>query len=190
MKVFEILLIAVALSMDAFSVCVSAGIVYTGITKKQSLTMPVAFGVFQSTMPIVGFFLGSMFEQIITRWQGVVSLAILGVIGLNMIIESVFKKDSESNKELSFFSLIALSVATSIDAFAVGVSFVAMGISGVFDMSLDNIFSASLVIGITTFILCIFALIIGKKLGDKLGDKAEIAGGIVLILIGLKNFLF
>lgn len=190
MSIFELLLIAVALSLDAFSVCVSAGIVYKGITKKQSMLMPVAFGIFQGIMPIAGFFLGYMFERVITKWQGPVSLIILGVIGLNMIIESVCKTEDTAPKELTFASLITLALATSIDAFAVGVSFVAMGVSRTFDATINNIFTSAFIIAVTTFVLCIFALLLGKKVGEKLGDRAGIVGGIILILIGLKNLLF
>ena len=190
MSIFELLLIAVALSLDAFSVCVSAGIVYKGITKKQNLLMSISFGIFQGIMPIAGFFLGYMFERVITKWQGPISLIILGVIGLNMIIESVFKKEDATPKKLTFASLITLSFATSIDAFAVGVSFVAMGVSRTFDATVNNIFTSSMIIAVTTFVLCIFALLLGKKVGEKLGERAEIVGGIVLILIGLKNLLF
>ena len=122
--------------------------------------MPIAFGLFQGIMPIFGFYLGALFSGFIEKYAGVISLVILGVIGINMIREGILP-----------------AVATSIDAFAVGVSFAAQGV---------EIFMSALIIAVTTFLLSLIAVIIGEKAGERLGSKAEILGGIILIIIGVK----
>lgn len=190
MSPFEILCIAIALSMDAFSVCLSSGMVYPTMTRGQKFSMPLAFGLFQGIMPVLGYFMCSVFSDFVSRWQGPVSLLMLGIIGFNMIKEGLSKSDEQEGKKLTFLSLIVLAVATSIDAFAVGVSFAASGLTLDFSDVLNNIFTASGLIAISTFVLCIMALILGRKVGEKLGDRAEIVGGIILILIGIKNMFF
>lgn len=177
MTIAEILLIGIALSMDAFAVCLSSGMVYTNLTRAKKLSMPLAFGVFQGIMPIGGFFLGSMFADIINKFSGPVALVILGVIGINMIREGVSGGEEEEEKLLTFKVLMLQAVATSIDAFAVGVSFAASG---------APIFSAAPLIAITTFIISLAGVFIGGKLGERLGNRAEILGGTILIIIGIK----
>ena len=191
MTIAEILLIGAALSMDAFSVSLSSEMVYPGLTRTRRMMMPVVFGVFQGLMPTAGFFLGFRFRDIISRAQGPLSLVILGLIGLNMIRDGI-KPEAGGNvgKQLTAASLIALAVATSIDAFAVGVSFAASGVSIALYPLTQNIFIASAMIAATTFILCLIALPLGRAASDKLGDKAQIAGGVILIIIGLKNMFF
>lgn len=190
MTVFEILCIGIALSMDAFSVSLSSGMVYPDMTKSQKLSMPIAFGIFQGIMPVLGYFLCSVFADFINKWQGPISLVILCAIGINMIKEGLEKDKETENKSLTIYSLIILAVATSIDAFAVGVSFAASGLTVGFSDISNNIFTASGIIAVSTFVLCILALILGKKVGEKLGDRAEIVGGIILIIIGIKNMFF
>lgn len=177
MSFIEIVLIGIALSMDAFAVSVAASMSYNGLTKKQKLSMPVAFGLFQGIMPILGYYLGSLFSSFIEKYAGVISLVILGVIGINMIRESFSPEAQREKKTLTLKVLLIQAVATSIDAFAVGVSFAAQGV---------RIFTSSLIIAVTTFLLSLAAIAIGKKTGKKLGSKAEIIGGIILIIIGVK----
>lgn len=177
MSFIEILLIGIALSMDAFAVCLSSSMVYTKLTPKQKLSMPVAFGVFQGLMPVTGFFLGSLFADIINKWSGPISLIILGFIGVNMLREGLSDDEEHSTKEFTFKILILQAIATSIDAFAVGVSFAA---------SQAPIFTAAPIIAVTTFILSMVAQFIGNKVGEKLGNRAEILGGVILIIIGIK----
>lgn len=177
MGLFEIIVIGLALSMDAFAVCLSSAVIYPGIGKREKLSMPVAFGVFQGIMPVLGYFFGGLFGSIIEKYGGWVAFAILGVIGFNMIRESICG-DEEEAKKFTFSILILQAVSTSIDAFATGVSFIAVG---------ANILYASSIIALTTFIMCLIALIIGNKIGDKLGKYGGICGGIVLILIGIKS---
>ncbi|MCC8161011.1 MAG: manganese efflux pump MntP family protein [Oscillospiraceae bacterium] len=177
MSLYEIILIGIALSMDAFAVCIASSMVYTNMTFSQKLSMPIAFGLFQGIMPVLGYYLGSLFASIIEKWSGPISLVILGVIGINMIREGFSKEESKETKTLTFKILIIQTIATSIDAFAVGVSFAASG---------ANIWLSAPIIAVTTFILSLIAVFIGVKAGEKLGQKAEILGGIILIIIGIK----
>ena len=162
MSISEIVLIGIALSMDAFAVCVASSMVYTNMTWLRKLSMPIMFGLFQGIMPILGFFLGSLFASFIEKWSGPISLLILGIIGINMIREGLAKDEETEPKKLTLWILLVQAVATSIDAFAVGVSFAANSAN-------------------------IIALFVGTKAGEKLGDKAEILGGIILIIIGIKS---
>ncbi len=180
MSVFEILLIGIALSMDAFAVCIAGAMAYTDMSIRQKLAMPAAFGLFQGIMPVAGFYLGSLFASFINRWSGVISLVILGVIGVNMIREALKGGEERPPKTLTLKVLLIQAVATSIDAFAVGVSFAASGA--------DIRLSAPL-IALTTFVLSLIAVFIGVKAGEKLGQKAEILGGAILIIIGIKALL-
>ncbi len=177
MSIYEIVLIGIALSMDAFAVSVAASMVYTNMTASWKLRMPAAFGLFQGIMPILGFYLGSLFADFIETWSGPISLLILGVIGINMIREGLSKEDEREEKVLTFKILFVQAVATSIDAFAVGVSFAANG---------ADIWLSAPIIAATTFLLSLPAVFIGVRAGEKLGHKAEILGGIILIIIGIK----
>ena len=191
MTIAEILLIGAALSMDAFSVSLSSEMAYPNLTRARRFMMPVMFGIFQGLMPMAGYFLGYWFRDIISRWQGPISLVILGLIGLNMIRDGIKADGDEHNdKQLTIAALIALSIATSIDAFAVGVSFAASGISMSLYPLTQNIFIVSAIIAATTFVLCIAALPIGRAASGKLGDRAQILGGVILIIIGIKNMFF
>lgn len=180
MGIAEILLIGIALSMDAFAVCLSSGMVYPGMKKMQKLSMPVAFGLFQGIMPVLGYYLGNIFSDIIDRYSGIISLVILGAIGINMIRDGFAPEEEKTEKTFTLTVLLLQAVATSIDAFAVGVSFAAGG---------ADILLAAPVIALTTFLLSIAALILGAKAGEHLGAKGEILGGIILIIIGIKALL-
>ena len=175
MSISEIVLIGIALSMDAFAVCVASSMVYTNMTWLRKLSMPIMFGLFQGIMPILGFFL---FASFIEKWSGPISLLILGIIGINMIREGLAKDEETEPKKLTLWILLVQAVATSIDAFAVGVSFAANS---------ANIWQSAPIIAVTTFVLSLIALFVGTKAGEKLGDKAEILGGIILIIIGIKS---
>ena len=178
MSISEIILIGVALSMDAFAVSLSSGMMYSGLTRKQKISMPLAFGLFQGIMPIIGYFLGSLFSDFITKWDGPIALVILGFIGINMIKYGLTADEAKEPKRLTIQTLLLQAVATSIDAFAVGVTFAAGG---------ADIFTAAPIVAVTTFTLSLIAVIIGEKVGEKLGDRAEIIGGIILIIIGIKS---
>jgi len=194
MGLLEILLLGVALATDAFSVTISNTFAFDDHRVSRLMRMPLFFGLFQFGMPLAGYFVGGIAAELIEKYAGMVSLVILGFIGSNMLYSGykALKEDaSEEDEEevqqgaqqsattLSYGKLLFQAVATAIDAFAVGVSFRAHSV---------NIMVASALFGIITAILCTIALFIGKKLGSLLGDRAEMVGGIVLILIGLKAF--
>lgn len=198
MGLLEILMLGVALATDAFSVTISNTFAFDDHRFSRLMRMPLFFGLFQFGMPLAGYFVGGIAAELIEKYAGIVSLVILGFIGLNMLYSgyNALKEDaSEEDEEeaqqgaqqdaqqdattLSFGKLVFQAVATAIDAFAVGVSFRAHSV---------DILVASALFGIITAILCTIALFIGKKLGSLLGDRAEMVGGVVLILIGLKAF--
>lgn len=187
MSIGEILLLGLALSADAFSVTISNTFAYASESKRRLLLMPLFFGAFQGLMPLLGYFLGGLAADLIERYAGIVTLLILGIIGGNMIREGLeaLRNPQEAHEHretarLTVGTLVFQAIATAIDAFAVGVSLRAQSV---------EIFSASLIIGCTTAFCCVIGLIIGKRLGPLLGDRAEVVGGTVLVLIGLRAFL-
>jgi UPF0059 membrane protein CBO1290/CLC_1328 len=194
MGLLEILMLGVALATDAFSVTISNTFAFDDHRVSRLMRMPLFFGLFQFGMPLAGYFVGGIAAELIEKYAGMVSLVILGFIGSNMLYsgykalkEDASEEDEEEAQQgaqqgattLSYGKLLFQAVATAIDAFAVGVSFRAHSV---------DILVASALFGIITAILCTIALFIGKKLGSLLGDRAEMVGGIVLILIGLKAF--
>ena len=178
MSIVEIIMLGLALSMDAFAVTISNSFVYPKLSRARSLSMPLAFGIFQFLMPVIGFMLG----QLVTQYAGIITFVILGFIGGKMIWDAFHEEEDEEESEqtLTMPVLLFQAVATSIDALAVGVSFAALEV---------NVFASSGIIGITTALTCLVALAIGKRFGNALGEKATIVGGVVLILIGLKSLL-
>ena len=194
MGLLEILMLGMALATDAFSVTISNTFAFDDRRFSRLMRMPLFFGLFQFGMPLAGYFVGGIAAELIEKYAGIVSLVILGFIGSNMLYsgykalkEDASEEDEEEAQQeaqqdattLSYGKLVFQAVATAIDAFAVGVSFRAHSV---------DILVASALFGIITAILCTIALFIGKKLGSLLGDCAEMVGGIVLILIGLKAF--
>ena len=194
MGLLEILMLGVALATDAFSVTISNTFAFDDHRFSRLMRMPLFFGLFQFVMPLAGYFVGGIAAELIEKYAGIVSLVILGFIGSNMLYsgykalkEDASEEDEEEAQQdaqqgattLSYGKLVFQAVATAIDAFAVGVSFRAHSV---------DILVASALFGIITAILCTIALFIGKKLGSLLGDRAEMVGGVVLILIGLKAF--
>jgi putative Mn2+ efflux pump MntP len=228
--IIEIVIVGLALSMDAFAVTMSNACAYPGATKAQRIAMPVVFGLFQGLMPLAGYFAGGLAASFIDQYAGIVALIILACIGGKMVwgglralravrvatksakggVEDgngVGDRDgdrdgagdrdrggdgdgdrdatddlcpqpqADSPRQLSFVTLLAQGVATSIDAFIVGVSFLALG---------APIAVAAPLVALTTFVCCLVALGLGRRFGVLLGDRAEIVGGVVLILIGVK----
>ena len=180
--IVDLLLVAVALSMDAFAVAVSSGIVSDSPGWKNIVKLAFFFGFFQFLMPVVGFVLGQLVSEFITQYAGFITFVILGFIGGKMIWDAFHEEEGveASGQTLTVPVLLFQAVATSIDALAVGVSFAALEV---------NVLTSSGIIGITTALTCAVALIIGKRFGNALGEKATIIGGVVLILIGLKSLL-
>lgn len=181
MGFLDIFLIGVALSMDAFAVSVCKGLSVKKAGVKHVLTVGVYFGGFQALMPMLGFLLGYKFESFITNIDHWIAFVLLAIIGGNMIREALGKdEDDKENDDFSFKAMLPLAVATSIDALAVGISFAFLGV---------DIVTAALLIGATTFVLSGVGIFVGNIFGSKYKSKAELAGGIVLILIGAKILL-
>ena len=183
MDFITLLFIAVGLAMDAFSVSVTDGIVLKKIKVSNALKVALFFGVFQFGMLFIGYLLGSAFEKYISSIDHWVAFVLLMIIGGKMFFEALFEKDNQEDFEkkenpLDNKVLTVLAIATSIDALAVGISFAAMKNTGI-------LFSAS-VVGIVAFLFSFFGMYIGNKCGNLFGSKSEIAGGIVLMGIGIK----
>lgn len=177
----EILLIGIGLSMDAFSVSICKGLTTKKFSLKMAMICGLWFGGFQALMPLVGYFLGVQFENLIASFDHWIAFGLLALIGINMIREAVSKKEEENDSgALDARTMFLLAVATSIDALAVGVSFAALN---------ENIWRAIVIIGLTTFFFSAVGVKIGNVFGSKYEKKAAISGGIILILIGLKILL-
>ena len=181
MGLLELFILAVGLSMDAFAVSVCKGLSTQKLKTKHYLIIGAWFGGFQALMPTIGYFLGSTFEKYITSFDHWVAFVLLAIIGGNMISEGCSKEDGKANDSFSFKTMIVLAVATSIDALAVGITFALLP-----DV---NIVAAVSFIGVITFIISAIGLKIGNIFGLKYKSKAEIAGGVILILIGTKILL-
>lgn len=185
MGFFTLFLTSLGLSMDACAVSISNGMCYTNIKNKQILSTAFSFGFFQTFMPVLGYIVGLSFREYITFLDHWIALILLGAIGGKMMIDGIKDiKNPEacitSNKILKINILVMQSIATSIDAFAVGIGFAVMKV---------NIYSACTTIGIVTFLNSIIGSLLGKKFGGIFKQKAEILGGLILILIGLKIFI-
>lgn len=183
MGITELILLSLGLAMDAFSVSVCKGLSMKKINYGGALITAAFFGVFQALMPLAGYFLGSRFESYISRYSHWVAFILLGFIGGKMIIEAIRSEEETgetSEYKLDIKELFILAVATSIDALAVGVIFAAQKTSLIFSVT---------VIGVITFAVCLVGVIIGNRFGSKYEKKAELVGGIVLVLIGLKLLL-
>lgn len=181
MGILELVLIAVSLSMDAFAVSVCKGLSTRKLCWKHYLLIGIWFGGFQALMPTIGYFLGSTFEKYIQSFDHWIAFVLLAFIGGNMLKEGFSKKEEKEDDSFTFRTMIVLAVATSIDALAVGITFALLP-----DV---NIAAAVALIGGTTFILSAVGLKVGNIFGAKYKSRAEIAGGVILILIGLKILL-
>ena len=179
MSVFDIFIIGVGLSMDAFAVAATDGIVSKPNLKK-ALLIAFAFGLFQAAMPLIGFFAGSLFGEIVEKYDHWIALVLLTIIGGKMIADFFEKDEEKTTHSLTLKTLLMQAVATSIDALAVGVSFAGLTF---------NVFVAVGIIGITTFALSLIAIYLGETCGKFLADKATLVGGIILVAIGLKIFI-
>ena len=173
-------LIAVALAMDAFSVSMTKGFTQKNLTNSQILYYGLFFGGFQAAMPILGYLCGNIIASVVTSLAPIIGFILLLAIGLNMIRESLSSGDEDIKDYFSFKEVTLLAIATSIDAFAVGITIALIN---------DPILISSAIIGIVAFIFSIAGIFIGKKLGDYVGDKFQILGGVILILIGIKILL-
>ena len=180
MGLLEIFFIGVGLAMDAFAVSVCKGLSMKKLDWKKAIIIALYFGIFQAGMPVIGYFLGSTFENLVTKVDHWIAFILLAAIGANMIKEAFSNETEDENDNVDFKTMIVLAIATSIDALAVGITFAFFKI---------NLLLAIAIIGITTFVISLLGVKIGNKFGSKYESKAEIAGGIVLILMGLKILL-
>ncbi|MBQ8835179.1 MAG: manganese efflux pump [Oscillospiraceae bacterium] len=186
MGLSELLLLALGVSMDAFAVSICKGLAMKKATLKAGLTCGVWFGGFQALMPLIGFFLGTLFAEAIQAVDHWVAFILLGIIGVNMLKEALEKEEEgcgceEQNADLSVKTMFVMAVATSIDALAVGISLAMAGNV--------NIVMAVLLIGAFTCVMSTIGVKVGNVFGSRFEKKAQLAGGVILILLGLKILL-
>ena len=180
MGLWELFILAVGLSMDAFAVSVCKGLAMKRISWKKMLIVGLWFGGFQALMPTVGYLLGAQFSDRITSIDHWIAFVLLAAIGANMIKEALSKDEDKCDDSLGFRTMLVLAIATSIDALAVGVTFAFLNV---------NLGFAVTFIGVTTFVISAVGVKVGNVFGARYKSKAELAGGIILILLGLKILL-
>jgi len=178
MSFWEILLLAVGVSMDAFAVSIGKGLSVQKVTPKELLSVALWFGGFQALMPLIGYFLGASFADLVTKVDHWIAFGLLAFIGGNMIVEALKGGEVKpGDSSFSFRTMLLLAIATSIDALAVGVSLAFLQVS---------IWRPVAIIGLTTAAFSATGLLIGKKVGARFHSAAELLGGVILIAIGLK----
>lgn len=180
MTLLELITIGVGLAMDAFAVSVCKGLSMKKLTVSKATKVGLYFGFFQGFMPFIGFCLGVGFKESITSIDHWIAFILLGLIGGNMIKEALGEEDENVDDDLSVKTMLMLAIATSIDALAVGVTFAFLSV---------NIYLACTIIAVTTFAISVAGVKIGHVFGLKYKSKAELAGGIILILMGVKILL-
>lgn len=180
MSFLELLIIAVGLSMDAFAVAICKGLAQPGYSVRHSVITGAYFGVFQALMPLLGFLIGTQFAACVVAVDHWIAFALLSIIGINMIRESRSCTPENVNRSFGFKRMIVLSLATSIDALAVGVTFAFLKVA---------IVPAVITIGATTFIISSAGVKIGSVCGERFKSRAELAGGVILMLMGVKILL-
>lgn len=176
----EIIITSIGLAMDAFATSICKGLALKKINLKKCIIVGLYFGIFQGIMPLIGYVLGSTLGDLILHVDHWIAFALLTFIGSGMLIDAYSKKEEKSNEDVSFKSMLPLAIATSIDALAVGVTFAFLKV---------NIIISVLSIGFITFILSFVGVKLGNKFGNKYEKKAQILGGIILIIMGLKILL-
>ncbi|MDO5573518.1 MAG: manganese efflux pump MntP family protein [bacterium] len=189
MGLIELLLLAVGLSMDAFAVSVCKGLAMKKISFRSGAICGVWFGGFQALMPMIGYILGSRFETYIEAVAPWIAFFLLVLIGGNMIRESLSKEEECAKADLDVKTMFLMAVATSIDALAVGITFACVPVRILAANAWINTIIAVIIIGIVTFILSCIGVKVGNVFGTKYKARAEFAGGLILILIGLKILL-
>lgn len=178
MSLLTLFITAVGLSMDAFAVSVCKGLSMKKLSVKKALIIGLWFGGFQALMPTVGYLLGIRFEQYVTAIDHWIAFVLLGLIGANMVKEALSKEEEcDVNDSVNFKIMFLLAVATSIDALAVGITYAFLRV---------NIVPAVSFIGVVTFLLSVAGVKVGHVFGMKYKSKAELAGGVILILMGIK----
>lgn len=180
MGLFELFVLAVGLSMDAFAVSICKGLSLGKIKIRHMCIAGIWFGGFQALMPLIGYLLGSRFADVVSKYDHWIAFILLALIGGNMIKEALGKDEDEVDASMSFKSMLLLAIATSIDALAVGVTFAFLNVA---------IIPAISFIGCVTFVFSAVGVKVGSVFGYKYKSKAEICGGVILILLGAKILL-
>lgn len=180
MSLLTLFITAVGLSMDAFAVAICKGLAMKKLSWKKALIIGLWFGGFQALMPTIGYLLGTRFESYVTAIDHWIAFVLLALIGANMVKESFSKEEESSNDSVDFKTMFLLAIATSIDALAVGVTYAFLQV---------RIVPAVSFIGVITFTLSIVGVKIGNVFGLKYKSKAELTGGIILIVMGIKILL-
>ena len=177
MTILEILIIAVGVSMDAFAVSICKGLSVQTLRPRHALSTGLWFGGFQALMPLIGFYVGVHFSDFVSSVDHWISFGLLGIIGFNMIRESRSDECDKVNPDFSFRTMLAMAVATSIDALAVGVSFAFLNV---------DIWLSVLLIGLTTGLFSIIGMNVGNVFGSRYKSVAELLGGVILVVMGVK----
>lgn len=181
MGFFQIFLIGIGLSMDAFAISLCQGLVMGKVKIGKTIKIALTFGLFQTVMPILGFYVGSIFSGKVSQYSNIIAFIILGYLGFNMIREAIKENNCCTEDGCSSKALLALGIATSIDALAIGFTFSFL--------KNFNILVSSSEIGIITFIVSSIGVVLGTKFGTLLESKAQYLGGTILIIIGIKNLI-
>ncbi len=177
MKIFELVFLALGLSVDAFTVSLSKGLSSTKSVSKTAIVCALWFSIFQIIFPIIGYFCGTIFEEYISDFDHWIIFAVFMFLGINLIKEAFDNGKEKIKNDLGFKSMFLLSLATSIDSLAVGVTLSFVG---------ANIFLSLILISLCTFIVTILGVVVGHKFGKKYKIQATITGGIILILLGFE----
>jgi len=178
--IIELIILSIGLAMDAFAVAVCKGLSMTKMNWKKGIIIGAYFGIFQAAMPLLGYLLGVGFQERIQSIDHWIAFILLGIIGLNMLKEAISKDSEKQTDSIKFKNMLILAIATSIDALAVGITFAFLKV---------NILLAISLIGVITFAISVAGVKIGNIFGDKYEKKAEFAGGLILILLGIKILL-
>lgn len=176
----EILLTGIGLSMDACATAICKGLSMKKFDTKKGVIIGLYFGIFQGLMPVIGYFLGNTFESLITQIDHWIAFVLLTTIGAKMLFDALSNGSESCNDAVDLKTMLPLAIATSIDALAVGITLAFLKV---------NILVSALIIGITTFIMSFIGVKLGNKFGSKYEKKAQVLGGIILILIGTKILL-
>ena len=180
MEIIEIFFIAIGLAMDIFAVSICKGLSMKKINWKNTIILSVSFCVFHILMLTIGYLIGGLFKDFVEQIDHWIACILLTVIGANMIKEGIIKNEDKDEEKLDLKSILVLSIATSIDALTIGVTFAFFNV---------NILLSNIIVGVIALLMSIIGTLIGHKFGNKLENKSEIVGGVILILIGIKILL-
>ena len=174
----EAILLGCAMAMDAFSVSITNGLAEPNMKKRKLILIALVFGLFQGIMPVIGYFIGSIFQKLIEIFVPIIGFLVLAYLGINMIVGAFKKKEDEVKPMVGAKAILLQGIATSIDALSVGFVYT--------NSPTHEALLTFLIIGVITFGLCTLAVWIGKKFGEKFSNKAEILGGVILLCLAIK----